>query len=65
MKTNYDMTKYLDPSSNTFLGLEILDDTFGNHATVELMTKGMTIDEMVSLKQAIKGLDDVAQMLYS
>lgn len=64
VKTNYDMTKYLDPSSNTFQGLEILDDTFGNHATIELMTKGMTIDEMVSLKQAIKGLDDVESVIF-
>ena len=64
VKTNYDMTKYLDESSNTYQGLEMLDDTFGNYAVIELMTKGLTVSEVIALKAQILVLDDVSTVVF-
>lgn len=64
VKTNYDMTKYLDSSSNTYQGIEILEDTFGNYAAVELMTEDLTIAEALTLKADIKALENVMNVIF-
>ena len=64
VKTNYDMTKYLNSSSNTYQGLEILEDTFGNYAAVELMVEDLSMADVLALKTDIKALENVMNVIF-
>lgn len=64
VKTNYDMTAYLPQDSNTKQGIEILENTFGNHTSIELVVDGFSVNEVVNLKEAIAQIDHVYGVVW-
>jgi hypothetical protein len=64
VKTNYDMTEYLPDDSSTNEGIEVLEDTFGNHALVEVMVKDVTLIESYTIKQDIEEVSGVQQVVW-
>lgn len=64
VETNYDMTKYLDQNSNTYQGIEILEQTFGNHSGIELMVDGLSLSQTVALKNQINDLPYVVGVVF-
>jgi len=64
VNTNYDMTEYLPRDSQTLKGLEVLDETFGNHAQVEVMIVDKTIEETMVIKENLTSLPDIMQVVW-
>ncbi len=64
VKTNYDMSAYLPKDSNTQQGLEILESTFGNHASIELVVADFTVAEVLLLKQDIQSITHVYGVIW-
>lgn len=64
VKTNYDMTTYLPQDSNTKQGIEILETTFGNHTSIDLVVDGWTVDEVIDLKQSILQMQYVYSVIW-
>lgn len=64
VKTNYDMTTYLPKDSMTKEGLLVLDETFGNHAKVELMVEDINLLEAYQIKQSIMTIDGVLRVVW-
>ena len=64
VKTNYDMATYLPQDSNTKQGIEILENTFGNHTSIELVVDGWTVEEVLALKQDISTIDHVYGVVW-
>lgn len=64
VNTNYDMTEYLPNDSQTKQGLDVLDETFGNHALVELMIGDVTMIEAFQIKQNIEGVEGVLNVVW-
>lgn len=64
VETNYDLTEYLPNDSGTSQGLEILDDTFGNFAMVEVMVKDVDFANVYGLKQEVAGVEGVRQVVW-
>lgn len=64
VKTNYDMTTYLPNDSNTKQGLEILESTFGNHSSIDLVVDDLSVLEVVALKNEIKMIDHVYSVVW-
>lgn len=64
VKTNYDMATYLPQDSNTKQGIEILENTFGNHTSIELVVDGWTVTEVIELKQDIQTIDHVYGVVW-
>jgi predicted RND superfamily exporter protein len=64
VETNYDMTEYLPRDSQTLKGLDVLDETFGNHAQVELMIVNQTIEETMVIKQNLSSLPEIMRIVW-
>jgi hypothetical protein len=64
VETNYDMTEYLPDDSQTKEGLAVLDETFGNHAMVELMIEDVNLTEAYLLKQEIQNIEGIQQVVW-
>lgn len=64
VSTNYDMTEYLPEESQTLEGLEVLEDTFGNHALIELMVEEVSISRAYQIKLDIQTIDGVMQVIW-
>ncbi|MGE4572157.1 MAG: RND family transporter [Candidatus Izemoplasmatales bacterium] len=64
IKTNYDMTEYLPQDSQTSQGLSVLEDTFGNHASIELMIKDVTINEAYEIKEDVLSIEGVMDLVW-
>jgi len=64
VNTNYDMTEYLPEDSGTIQGLEVLEDTFGNYAMVELMVKDVEFSEAQQIKGEIQAIEGVNQVVW-
>ncbi len=62
VETNYDMTEYLPQDSMTAEGMKLLEDTFGNHAAIQVMVSDVAILEAMVLKQEIASVDGVLQV---
>ncbi|QLY40230.1 MMPL family transporter [Hujiaoplasma nucleasis] len=64
IKTNYDMTEYLPKDSETRKGLLVLEDTFGNHASIELMIKDVSIGEAYEIKEDVLSVEGVLDVVW-
>ncbi|MCU0104476.1 MMPL family transporter [Acholeplasma vituli] len=64
VKTNYDMSTYLPEDSNTKQGLEILETTFGNHASVDIVVNGLSTSEVIVFKNEIKALPYIYSVIW-
>lgn len=64
VKTNYDLSAYLPEDSKTSIGLNVLEDSFGNHAQVEMMIKDVSLEEALMIKNEINGMDGVLQVVW-
>ena len=62
VETNYDMAEYLPPDSMTAEGMEVLEETFGNYAVVQVMVSDIDIIEAASLKADIVSVEGVIQV---
>ncbi|MDY0210262.1 MAG: MMPL family transporter [Acholeplasma sp.] len=63
VKTNYDMTKYLDVNSNTYQGIQLMQDHFGEISQAEVMATG-DIADAIEFKTYIKTLDYVQTAVF-
>jgi len=64
VEINYDMTKYLPSDSNTALGLEVLEDSFGNHAAIQIMIESDDFVELLMTKDKIKSIPLVKNVFF-
>lgn len=64
IKTNYDMTEYLPKDSETRKGLLVLEDTFGNHASIELMIKDVSIGEAYEIKESVLSIEGIMDVVW-
>ena len=64
VEANYDMTTYLPENSQTKKGLEVLEQTFGNHAIVELMIDDVTLLEAYAIKQNLLEIEGINQIFW-
>jgi predicted RND superfamily exporter protein len=64
VNTNYDMTEYLPNNSETKEGLDVLEDTFGNHAMIELMIKDKSLNEIYLIKQQLLLIDGIQKIVW-
>ena len=64
VNTNYDLSVYLPKDSQTSEGLEVLEETFGNFAMVELMVKDVTLTEAATIKTQIQGVEGIKQVAW-
>ena len=57
VKVNYDFTEYLPPDSETRISLDLMEDTFGDIGTVQIMAKNVTEQEAAEVvRQAHESL---------
>lgn len=64
VKVNHDMTKYLPEDSSTKQAIEIINQEFGNYAAVELMIENVEILEVIQIKNTIKNVDGVRDVVW-
>ena len=64
VKANYDMSLYLPEDSKTLESINVLEDTFGNHAQVELMIKDQTISDSLAIKETLLSLDQIINVVW-
>ncbi len=62
--TNYDMTEYLNEDSMTQEGMNVLDDSFGNHATIQVMVEDISLDRALGKKSMIENVDGVMDVVW-
>ena len=63
VKSNYDMTKYLSQDSNTYKGIEVLEESFGKQTQLEVVVKG-ELSDAITVKQAIISMDYVDNVIF-
>lgn len=61
---NYDDTYYLPEESNTKLGLESMEKSFGAFGNASAMIKDASVDEILNLKGKIENTDGVASVIW-
>lgn len=59
VKVNYDFTEYLPPDSETRISLDLMEDTFGDIGTVQIMAKNVTEQEAAQIYALISGTENV------
>ncbi|HKL47652.1 MAG TPA: MMPL family transporter [Candidatus Izemoplasmatales bacterium] len=64
INTNYDMTEYLPSDSQTLAGIEVIEDTFGNYAQIEMMIKYLSIEEALTIKQKVLNVSGVVNVVW-
>ena len=63
-KVNYDILYYLPDEIETMVGQDILVDQFGNGAFSFLIVEGMEEQDVAKLKEQVKEVDGVADVLW-
>ena len=64
VKTNYDLTEYLPNDSQTVEGLEVIENTFGNYAQVELMIENKDVNQTINIKEDLEEVDGVIDVVW-
>ncbi|QVK18185.1 MMPL family transporter [Mycoplasmatota bacterium] len=64
VKTNYDMTKYLDEDSKIVEAYEKMEEDFGKNGSAQIMINDITIDEAEIVKQKIEKIDGVDTVVF-
>ncbi|MFW6318980.1 MAG: efflux RND transporter permease subunit [Bacillota bacterium] len=62
--TNYDMTEYLSENSMTQEGMDVLEESFGNHATIQVMVEDIELTQVLSKKSLIENVDGVMDVIW-
>lgn len=63
---NYDLTEYLPSTSETRIGMDIMNKEFGSLPTSSLnvMFKGLSTEDKLSIKDALSNIDGVSSVSY-
>ncbi len=66
VKINYDMTKYLPKTSETKIGINIMDKYFDDikESDLNVMFKGLSSKEKKNIKKKLENIDNVSEVLY-
>ena len=66
VKINYDMTKYLPNTSETKIGINIMDKYFDEikESDLNVMFKNLSSKEKQSIKKKLENIDNVSEVLY-
>lgn len=64
VNTNYDMTEYLSEDSMTQEGMDVLDDSFGNHATIQVMVEDISLYRALGNKYMLEDIDGVMDVVW-
>jgi predicted RND superfamily exporter protein len=62
--TNYDMTEYLSEDSMTQEGMDVLEESFGNHATIQVMVEDISLYRALGKKTMIEQVDGVMGVVW-
>ena len=61
---NYDSTQYLPANTRTTESLQVMKDEFGLVGQASLMIENVTIEEAVTIKQGVKAVDGVSEVIW-
>ncbi|OHE35704.1 MAG: hypothetical protein A2013_03425 [Tenericutes bacterium GWE2_38_8] len=64
VQTNYDMTQYLPIDSNTKIGLDILENEFGNESSVEILINDISVANVLAIKAEILNVNLVSSVIW-
>lgn len=64
VKINYDMTEYLPKDSNLAKSVEVLKENFGNTEVGTVMLRGLSIPQVIQIKEEIEGIEGVYQVMW-
>ena len=59
VQTNYNISDYLDESTETKISLNIIEDDFGMTGNIQVMVENVSVDEAYKISSAIKEIDNV------
>ncbi len=62
--TNYDLTTYLPPDSDTTVGMDILTDSFGEQTNIQIQIDDIQVSDVLAIKQTIANIDHVEQVIW-
>ncbi len=67
VKINYDMTQYLPKTSETKIGVNIMNKYFDDikESNLNVMFKGLSSNEKEKIKKELKNIDNVSEVLYN
>lgn len=65
VKVENDITTYLDESTETKQGLNLMDEEFVTYGTAEIMVANITFDDAKALEKKIKKQDGVSQVGFT
>lgn len=61
---NYDMSKYLPAKSESKIGVDILKTEYSYNGSAVLLLENKSIPEVLDIKQQVKGIDGVKQVIW-
>ena len=64
VKINYDIAKYLPNTSETRIGMDIMEDEFSETATLNLMFENLADNEKSEIKNNLEAIDGVKSVDY-
>ena len=59
VQTNYNISDYLDESTETKISLNIIEEDFGMTGNIQVMVENVSVDEAYKISSAIKEIDNV------
>jgi len=64
VEINYDLSNYLDDNYESSVGIEIIENEFGQTGNIQVMVKNISLDEAEEIKTKLEGLDNVKNVNF-
>ena len=65
VNVNNDITDYLDESTETRMGLDVMDEEFVTYGSAKIMAANITFDEAYELKSVIEDVEGVSAVTFT